>query len=68
MASANTSVDVARKEGLTPGLSPLVGGVTIHLACHARAQNVGQKAAEMLRSLPEAEVAVIERGSGHGGL
>jgi glycerol-3-phosphate dehydrogenase subunit C len=60
-------VDIARKEGLAPGLSPLGGGITVQLACHARAQNMGPKAAEMLRLLPEAEVAVIERCSGHGG-
>jgi glycerol-3-phosphate dehydrogenase subunit C len=60
-------VDIARKEGLAPGLSPLDGGVTVQLACHARAQNIGQKAAEMLRLLPEADVEVIERCSGHGG-
>ena len=28
---------------------------------------MGQKAAEMLRLLPDADVAVIERCSGHGG-
>jgi glycerol-3-phosphate dehydrogenase subunit C len=60
-------VDIAKKEGLAPGLSPLPGGVTVHLACHARAQNVGQKAAELLRLVPSADVAVIERCSGHGG-
>src|SRR5262249_9006183 len=60
-------VDVARKEGLAAGLSPLDGGVTVQIACHARAQNMGQKAAEMLRLLPEADVSVIERCSGHGG-
>jgi glycerol-3-phosphate dehydrogenase subunit C len=60
-------VDIARKEGLAPGLQKLPGGVSLHLACHARAQNMGQKAAEMLRLLPEADVAVIERCSGHGG-
>jgi glycerol-3-phosphate dehydrogenase subunit C len=60
-------VDIARKEGLAPGLSPLDGGVTVQLACHARAQNMGQKAAEMLRLLPQADIAVIERCSGHGG-
>jgi glycerol-3-phosphate dehydrogenase subunit C len=32
-------VDIARKEGLAPGLSPMDGGVTVQLACHARAQN-----------------------------
>ena len=60
-------VDIARKEGLADGLLPLDGGVTLQLACHARAQNMGQKAAEMLRLLPQADVAVIERCSGHGG-
>ena len=60
-------VDIARKEGLAPGLGAIDGGVTLHLACHARAQNVGQKAAEMLRLVPDAEVSVIERCSGHGG-
>ncbi|MGH7040644.1 MAG: heterodisulfide reductase-related iron-sulfur binding cluster [Acetobacteraceae bacterium] len=60
-------VDIARKEGLAPGLAPVPGGVTVHLACHARAQNMGQKGADLLRLLPETEVTVIERCSGHGG-
>ncbi len=60
-------VDIARNEGLASGMTPLDGDVTVHLACHARAQNMGQKAAEMLRLLPDAKVAVIERCSGHGG-
>jgi glycerol-3-phosphate dehydrogenase subunit C len=60
-------VDIARKEGLVAGLKPLAGGVTVHLACHARAQNVGPKAAELLRLVPDTRVTVIERCSGHGG-
>ncbi|MGH7039606.1 MAG: heterodisulfide reductase-related iron-sulfur binding cluster [Stellaceae bacterium] len=60
-------VNIARKEGLAPGLKPLDGGVTLHLACHARAQNIGAKAAEMLRLIPGVDVTVIERCSGHGG-
>jgi glycerol-3-phosphate dehydrogenase subunit C len=48
-------------------MSPLPGGVTVHLACHARAQNMGAKAAELLRLIPETEIGVIERCSGHGG-
>jgi glycerol-3-phosphate dehydrogenase subunit C len=60
-------VDIAGKEGLAPGLAPLPGGVAAHMACHARAQNVGRKAADMLRLLPDTEVQVIERCSGHGG-
>ena len=39
----------------------------VHLACHARAQNMGPKAAEMLQLIPDTPVDVIERCSGHGG-
>lgn len=61
-------VDVAKKQGLAEGMSPLPGPVALHLACHARAQNMGAKAAEMLRLLPQKEsLTVIERCSGHGG-
>ena len=60
-------VDIAKKEGLAEGLKPLEGGVALHMACHARAQNIGAKAAEMLRMVPEADVKVVERCSGHGG-
>ena len=60
-------VDIAKHEGLAPGLQPLDGGVALHIACHARAQNMGQKATEMMRLIPAADVAVIERCSGHGG-
>ncbi len=60
-------VDISGKEGLAKGLAPLNGGVAIHLACHARAQNMGAKAAEMMRLVPDCEVEVIERCSGHGG-
>jgi glycerol-3-phosphate dehydrogenase subunit C len=60
-------VDIAKKEGLPPGMHPLPEGVTVHLACHARAQNMGPKAAEMLRLIPDTPVDVIERCSGHGG-
>ena len=60
-------VAIANDNGLADGLTPLDGGVSLHHACHARAQNMGAKAAEMLRLLPDSDVAVIERCSGHGG-
>jgi glycerol-3-phosphate dehydrogenase subunit C len=60
-------VDIAKKEGLPGGLTALPEGVTVHLACHARAQNMGPKAAEMLRLIPDTPIDVIERCSGHGG-
>ncbi len=60
-------VDIASKEGLAPGLAPLAGDVTLHIACHARAQNMGRKGAELLKNIPNTKVDVIERCSGHGG-
>jgi glycerol-3-phosphate dehydrogenase subunit C len=60
-------VDISKRAGLAPGLTAPEGGITVHIACHARAQNMGQKAAELLRLIPGADVAVIERCSGHGG-
>jgi glycerol-3-phosphate dehydrogenase subunit C len=58
---------LAKSPGLAPGLKSLDEGVTLHLACHARAQNIGQKGAELLRLIPEIDLQVIERCSGHGG-
>jgi glycerol-3-phosphate dehydrogenase subunit C len=60
-------VDIAKTEGIADGLQPLGGGVTLHMACHSRAQNFGQKSAEMLRFIPQVDITVIERCSGHGG-
>ncbi len=60
-------VDIAKKEGLAPGLNAVEGGVTAHMACHARAQNMGPKSAEMMRYIPGLKVDVVERCSGHGG-
>ena len=60
-------VDIAKTDGLADGLKPLDGGVALHIACHARAQNMGAKASEMLRLIPDADLDVVERCSGHGG-
>jgi glycerol-3-phosphate dehydrogenase subunit C len=60
-------VDIAARHGLAPGLQPAPGAVALHVACHARAQNMGAKAAEMLKLMPQPDVTVIERCSGHGG-
>jgi glycerol-3-phosphate dehydrogenase subunit C len=60
-------VEIADQEGMSDGLSPLPGGIALHLACHARAQNMGPMGAEMLRLIPDTDVSVVERCSGHGG-
>ena len=41
--------------------------ITLHISCHSRAQNIGQKATELLRLIPKIKLDVIERCSGHGG-
>ena len=33
-------LDIAKKDGLADGLSPIDGGVAVHFACHARAQKI----------------------------
>ena len=70
---ANHSFDVseyvvrlAKECGLAP-ISPMAKTIGVHFACHARAQNMGPKAMEMLRLIPEAQPKLTERCSGHGG-
>ena len=60
-------VELARDYGVAAGLSPLPMGVTVHHACHARAQNMGARSLQMLRLIPDTKVDLVERCSGHGG-
>ena len=60
-------VEIAKAEGLAPGLTVIAGGVTIHHACHAWAQNMGAKSAELLRLIPDTRIDLVERCSSHGG-
>ena len=58
---------VNKDVGLVSGINPIEGPISLHLSCHGRAQNIGAKGAEMLRLIPNSDVKVIERCSGHGG-
>ena len=60
-------VDIAEKDGLAEGLVEIDGGVTVHNACHARAQNMGIKARDMLKYIPNIKLDIVERCAGHGG-
>ncbi len=40
-----------------------IGPVTYHVPCHLRAQNIGLKSADVLRSVPGARVEAVERCS-----
>ena len=44
-----------------------LGKVAYHAACHQRVQNIGPKTREMLSLIPDTEVEIIERCSGHDG-
>ena len=59
-------VRLAKDVGLAP-IDALPKSIAVHFACHARAQNMGPKALEMLRLIPEASPQLTERCSGHGG-
>ena len=48
-------------------ITPDARTIGVHFACHARAQNMGPKALEMLRLIPDAKPMLTERCSGHGG-
>jgi len=60
-------VDISNNEGLVEGLEEIDGGVTVHHACHARAQNMGNKARDMLKLIPNIKIDLVERCAGHGG-
>lgn len=60
-------MDIAKGPGLTPGMAPIGGAIAVHFACHSRAQNVGPRALDMLKLIPEAKPGLVERCSGHGG-
>jgi glycerol-3-phosphate dehydrogenase subunit C len=44
-----------------------VGTVAWHVPCHQRVQNIGPKTRQVLSLIPDADIQVIERCSGHDG-
>ncbi|MGA7780006.1 MAG: heterodisulfide reductase-related iron-sulfur binding cluster [Paraburkholderia sp.] len=44
-----------------------LGKVAYHVPCHARVQNIGRKTSETLALVPDTQVTVVERCSGHAG-
>lgn len=56
------------KDGLLKNQFPeRIGKVAYHIPCHSRVQNIGQKTREALQLVPDTEVTVVERCSGHDG-
>lgn len=52
---------------LKTDFSKPLGKVAYHAACHQRVQNIGQKTREVLSLIPDTEIELIERCSGHDG-
>jgi len=48
---------------LDTNFSQPVGRITYHVPCHLRAQNIGTRSADVLRTIPGAKVDVVERCS-----
>jgi len=44
-----------------------LGTIAYHVPCHLRVQNMGNKTRDMLKLVPDTEVAMVERCSGHDG-
>jgi glycerol-3-phosphate dehydrogenase subunit C len=57
-----------KKDGLlkTDFKQPL-GTIAYHVPCHLRVQNIGNKTRDVLKLIPQTEVAMVERCSGHDG-
>ncbi|GAO35510.1 Fe-S oxidoreductase [Sulfuricella sp. T08] len=56
------------KEGkLKTDFKQPLGKIAYHAACHQRVQNIGQKTREALSLVPDTQVEIIERCSGHDG-
>jgi glycerol-3-phosphate dehydrogenase subunit C len=61
---------IFKKYNAAPGMVPLPNNerAILHSACHSRAQNVGNRAQQILQYIPKLSVSVVNKCSGHGGL
>ena len=74
---ANMTADVSeyvsrifKKYSPAAGMAPLPNSerAILHSACHSRAQNIGNRAQQVLQYIPKLSVSVVSKCSGHGGL
>jgi glycerol-3-phosphate dehydrogenase subunit C len=61
---------IFKKYSPAAGMTPLPNNerAILHSACHSRAQNVGNRAQQILQYIPKLSVSVVNKCSGHGGL
>ena len=61
-------LSVLAKEGLlNTEFKNALGSVFYHTACHQRVQNMGPRTREILQMIPDTELTVVEKCSGHDG-
>ena len=59
---------VLKKNGkLNTDFTESLGEIAYHVPCHQRVQNIGPKTKEVLGLIPNTNISVIERCSGHDG-
>ncbi|MCZ6802425.1 MAG: heterodisulfide reductase-related iron-sulfur binding cluster [Proteobacteria bacterium] len=56
-----------RDEKLNTDFKHSLGKIAYHIPCHQRVQNIGPKTKEVLQLVPDTDITVIERCSGHDG-
>ncbi|MDH3712346.1 MAG: heterodisulfide reductase-related iron-sulfur binding cluster [Gammaproteobacteria bacterium] len=56
-----------KEDGLKLDFTTALGKIAYHAACHLRVQNIGLKTRDLLSLVPDTEIEVIERCSGHDG-
>lgn len=61
---------IFKKYNPAAGMAPLPNNerAILHSACHSRAQNIGNRAQQILQYIPKLSVSVVSKCSGHGGL
>jgi len=64
-------MQIASSEGVDKNVDPnFNGSISLHNACHSRAQNIGFKSRDMLQLFKgeSIDIQIIQRCSGHGGI
>ena len=59
--------ELSREKGFIKGQNDIKKNISLHIACHTKAQNIGVKSADMLRTIPNLNINLIDKCSGHGG-
>ena len=61
-------MDLDKNKSLKNDLNPINKNISLHLACHSRAQNIGSNSSKMLNLIPQSKVNTVFKCSGHGGI